>query len=87
MSFKQTTSDGKEYLHVIINLGEVSPANDAAIRAYVDSATNSLQWVSESEITEMKEKIKQLEDYIIEYELLGGEVKPSSPSDDRLSIL
>ena len=38
-------------------------------------------------LNELYSEIEQLKDYIIEYELLGGEVKPSSPSDDRLSIL
>ena len=32
-------------------------------------------------------EIEQLKDYIIEYELLGGEVKSPHPHDDRLSIL
>jgi hypothetical protein len=38
-------------------------------------------------LNELCLEIKDLKDYIIEYELLGGEVKPLSPSDDRLSIL
>lgn len=43
--------------------------------------------ISEKTLADMQKEIQDLKDYIIEYELLGGEVKPLSPSDDRLSIL
>lgn len=32
-------------------------------------------------------EIQNLKDYIVEYELLGDQVKPVSPNDDCLSIL
>ena len=32
-------------------------------------------------------EVQQLKDYILEYELLGDEIKPLHSHDDRLSIL
>lgn len=38
-------------------------------------------------LNELCSEIEQLKEYMVEYELLGGEVRPISQYEDRLSIL
>ena len=74
-------------MSMTINENYVVMSKSGALR--IADGTPLKEWSSKllEKVNEMEKEIEQLKEYIVEYELLGGEVKPMSQYEDRLSIL